>query len=101
MLRIGAKRIGRVEWRSLPYAGADHVGWRRLAAAVLLKGATDAHGGDGAALVWLYGPQARTWAQALDLPDWPPEPCRLGSHWELQRRARVESCSETRGEDRQ
>jgi hypothetical protein len=67
---------------------ADHRGWRRLAAAVLLSAALDAHRGDCSAMAWLNSERAHTWAGALDLPTWPPHPGQLAGYFELGRRLR-------------
>ncbi len=61
--------LTRKSLRAMPYVDAGHVGWRRLAACVLLTGvrANDRE--------FLTGRWSRVLADALDLPQWPP---RLG-----------------------
>jgi hypothetical protein len=53
-------------WRSLPYAPAEAVGWRRLAAAVLWQGYAERD------TAFVESEWARQLAAWLDLPCWPP-----------------------------
>jgi hypothetical protein len=54
---------------------ADEVhpqGARNLCAAILWRAALDARGGDIGSLLWIHGPEARGWADALGWA-WPPD----------------------------
>lgn len=67
----------------------DAGGCRRLAAAILLAAALDAHAGDEAASAWLVCETARLFADELGLGElWPPAPSQLAGLRDLQRRAR-------------
>ncbi len=81
-------REHRARWRALPYTDADHPGWRRLAAAVLLHGYQD----HDAAFV--HSEWACHLAELLDLPDWPP--ARFVSRAQLVRRRRQPSTTSRR-----
>ena len=71
-------------WRLL-----DERGCRRLAAAVLLKAALDAHAGDKLAASWLVCETARLFADELGLGElWPPAPSQLAGLRDLRARAR-------------
>jgi hypothetical protein len=67
----------------------EHPGWRRLAAAVLLRGCLDARS-DYHAAVWLRSEQAHSLADLLGLERWPPELGQLAGRPEWVRRARAE-----------
>jgi len=63
---------------------------RRLAAAILLKAALDAHAGDETAAAWLVCETARLFADELELGElWPPAPSQLVGLRVLQARARA------------
>jgi hypothetical protein len=72
--------------RKLPYVD-DSRPYKRLAVAALLQACTDAHAGDDGAWAWVHGGQARRWAEALDLPNWPPRWEQLDSRLRLRARA--------------
>ena len=67
----------------------DAGGCRRLAAAILLAAALDAHAGDDEASAWLVCETARLLADELGLGEvWPPRPGQLAGRRDLQKRAR-------------
>lgn len=74
------------EWRTLPYAGPPER-FHHLLCAVLLQACLDAHDGDEGARRFISSPQAREWADLVDLPAWPPLPEQLGNRSELRQRA--------------
>lgn len=67
----------------------DAGGCRRLAAAMLLAAALDAHAGDSEASAWLVCETARIFADELGLERWPPKPAQLAGRRELKARARA------------
>jgi hypothetical protein len=73
-------------WRDLPYTDSP-APWRRLACAMLLSAALDAHAGRPDALEWVNSDTARQLAELVDLPTWPPDPDQLAGRAELRRRA--------------
>ena len=59
--------------KHIPFWLDDNAPYRRLVAAILLRAIADACHGDDKALHWLYGEEAHVWAEAIDLPAWPPD----------------------------
>lgn len=59
--------------KHIPFQLDDNAPYRRLIAATLLRAIADACHGDDEALHWLYGEEAHLWAEAIDLPAWPPD----------------------------
>jgi hypothetical protein len=53
--------------------------FRRPDAAALLQATLDANKGDCEARRWLHPDQARSWADLVDLPEWPPRLDQLGN----------------------
>lgn len=50
----------------------DDNGCRLLVLAMLIRGLRAARRGNAQAQAWVMGPDAKRWADALDLDDWPP-----------------------------
>ena len=62
--------------------------FRWLAAAVQQSGCTSAEADDVMEQQWLHSKQARTWAELLDLPNWPPRLEQLSSRTKRARHRR-------------
>ena len=66
----------------------EHRGWRRLACRLLLDGALGAHAHNPLDVAWVNSDSARTLAELVGLPHWPPRREQLVGARELTERAR-------------
>lgn len=78
--------LSRRAWRAMPYTD-DPRPWRRLACAMLLDAALGAHAGRRLDTAWLASSAAKSLADLIGLPAWPPSSAQLASKRELHRRA--------------